>query len=132
MAVTLGTTPAYALDTAGSFSASIGTGSTGAAVGTVADTLLTTTAYTGVLTAAGEVTCATGEASIQAAVTGTGNPLTLRTPGACTIVDGAVEYTLTWTSVLGTSGQLYVTCIWVGGAKTCTPGVLHGELVPII
>jgi len=121
---------AFAIDTKGAFDASITASSNGGAVGHVSDTINPGVAYTTVLTASGGGTCllATGEVTITGVDTATGNPSNTSTAGACNLFNGTVQYTLTWTSVLGTSGQLQKTCVWADGIQVCTPSAVHGQL----
>ena len=109
---------------AATLSVSIGVSGNGAASGTVSGI---GSSYTSVLTASGTGTCAllNGVVTVADFDTGAGNPSTTSTSGApCTLYDATVEYTLTYTSVLGASGTFYRTCKWVLGNKTCSPAGL--------
>lgn len=129
IALTTTAIPASALDTAGTFSAQITPSTTtGGATATMSDSLFTSNSYTVALSADGGGTCSSGEGTIQAVADGSGNPVTVSTPGTCRLADGTVHYTLVWVSALGTTGQLDVTCVWALGSATCTPGTLHVTL----
>ena len=124
---------AFAIDTTGAFDASITAAPNGGAAGLVSDTIDTGVGYTTVLTATGGGTCllTTGEVTIQGVSTASGNPARTSTAGACNLYNATVQYTLTWTSVLGTTGQLQKTCVWAIGIMVCTPSAVHGT-IPII
>lgn len=79
--------------------------------------------YTSVLTATGGGTCTLLNAAVTIADydTGYGNPSWTDTAGACTLYNATVEYTLTYTSVLGVTGVYYRTCVWELGTQICTP-----------
>lgn len=100
--------------------ASIDVSSNGAAVGSVGGI---GGSYTSVLTATGGGTCALLNAPsvIADADTGSGNPSTTSTEGGCTLFNATVEYTLTYTSVLGVTGVFYRTCVWELGTQICSP-----------
>ena len=122
LVVPLLASPANAVSTDGAFFAGIAVTSTGAAIGTVSDTINPNTAYTTVLTATGTGTCAlfTGEIIIASADIGSGNPSVTHTAGSCHLYNASVLYTLTWTSLLGTSAQFQEACVWILGNQTCT------------
>jgi hypothetical protein len=80
----------------------IGVGSHGEAHGAVTDTINPSSVYTTVLTATGGGTCA------------------LDTQGGCTLYDATVDYTLTYTTVVGVTSSFYRTCTWVLGKATCS------------
>jgi len=106
---------------AATLAVSISVSGNGAATGSVSGI---GSSYTSVLTASGTGTCAllNGAVTIADFGTGSGNPSVTTTSGApCTVFDGSVEYTLTYTSVLGASGSFYRTCKWVIGNLTCSP-----------
>jgi len=94
--------------------------STGAACGVVADNL-TNANYTAALTATGVESTVAASGVILDAVTGGGNPARLCTTGGLTPpLYRTIEYTLEWTSVLGTTGSLTKTCVWIGFLGSCT------------
>ena len=79
--------------------------------------------FTSVLTASGSGTCAlaNGTANIAAFDTDSGNPSLTHTNGAlCSLYNATVEYTLTFTAVIGATQTFYRSCVWVLGKQTCT------------
>lgn len=52
--------------------------------------------------------------------TDTGNPASACTSGGFNSTYAAVQYTLEWTSVLGTTGSLVKTCVEALGIPICT------------
>lgn len=75
------------------------------------------------LTATGGGTCGLLGPTVQivaAARDGFANPVSVSTPGACALYDATVFYTVTWTGIPGTSGQLPIACVWRSAVKTCT------------
>ena len=89
--------------------------------GYVADSL-SGASYTTVLTATGvENRNTLTNGTILAADTGSGNPSTTHTEGGFDSQYAAVVYTLTWTGVLGTTGELTRVCVEVLGVPVCTP-----------
>ena len=133
-AVPLFTSPAQAatvdVNLAGSFDASIEVGLNAAATGNVSDTINPTVSYLTALTATGGGTCllATGEVAVTGVNTANGNPSVTHTLGSCNLYNASVEYTLTWTSILGTTGQFQRSCEWVIGIQICSPDRVHGQL----
>ena len=133
-AVPLLASPAHAaaadLNLTGAFDASIEVGLNAAATGTVSDTINPTVSYVTALTATGGGTCllATGEVAVTGVNTATGNPSVTHTLGSCNLYNASVEYTLTWTSILGTTGQFQRSCEWVIGIQVCSPDKVHGQL----
>lgn len=105
---------------AATISISIDVSSSGAATGSVGGI---GGSYTSVLTATGGGTCAllNAPAVIAGFDSGSGNPSTTSTAGACTLYNATVDYTLTYTSVLGVTGTYYRTCVWELGTQICTP-----------
>jgi hypothetical protein len=91
-----------------------------AATGLVQDTL-TGASYTTVLTATGFETDTSRHGTIIDFDTGTGNPSRTSTLGGFDSSFAKVEYTLTWTSVLGTTGTLPVTCVEAFNQAICSP-----------
>jgi hypothetical protein len=91
-----------------------------AACGVVKDTT-TNANYTAVLTATGfESTVAANGAVLDEALA-SGNPARPCTQGGFNSQYAVVVYTLTWTSVLGTTGTLSRTCAEALGIPVCTP-----------
>lgn len=138
LAATLGlgtvTAPAHAdIDLTGQFRVSIDVANNGAAVGFVSDTINTDSSYFIVLTASGSGTCGLTGPVVTIADFGTdgfSNPASTSTAGACALYNASVEYTLTWTSILGTTATLPVSCNWTLGAKRCTQSSAVGD-VPV-
>jgi hypothetical protein len=91
-----------------------------AATGYVGDTL-TGANYTTVLTAVGFETDTVRHGTIIDFDTATGNPSTTSTLGGFDSDFAKVEYTLEWTSVLGTSGTIVVSCVEAFNQAICTP-----------
>lgn len=113
----------------GYFDANIVVAQNGAAQGTVTDTLNPYVTYTTALTSSGGGTCllTTGEVVLDDFGTNYGNPSITTTKGACSLYDASVLYTLTWTSILGTTGQTQVACYWLLGNRWCSDGHVHGD-----
>ncbi len=141
LASTMGLTsiasPAHAslINLGGKFIAKIDVAQNGAAVGTVSDTISTDSTYYTVLTATGGGTCSLLSPTVvitDVDYDGFSNPSMTSTEGACNLYNATVEYTLTWTSILGTTGVLPVTCDWVLGTKTCTLQGATGDVSRII
>jgi len=86
----------------------------------VQDTL-TGASYTSVLTATGFETDTARHGTIIDFDTATGNPSQTSTLGGFDSSFAKVEYTLTWTSVLGTTGILPVTCVEAFNQAICSP-----------
>lgn len=105
---------------AATISVSIDVSSSGGATGSVGGI---GGSYTSALTATGGGTCALLNSPVVIADfdTGSGNPSTTSTAGACTLFNGTVSYTLTYTSLLGVTGTYYRTCVWELGTQICTP-----------
>jgi hypothetical protein len=131
MIISLMAGPASAVDLTGIFTVSINpVTANGSAFGTLSDGLNPGTSYITALTATGSGTCSlTGtEVVIDGVSTASGNPAYTHTLGACDLYNATVEYTLTWTSILGTTGQFQRTCVWVIGIQVCTPPSVSGHL----
>src|SRR5690348_6898405 len=96
----------------------------------ISDGINPTTSYITALTATGSGTCslAGAEVVIDGVSTASGNPAYTHTAGACTLYNATVEYTLTWTSILGTTGQFQRTCVWVIGIQEWSPPGVSGQL----
>lgn len=90
------------------------------ATGLVRDDLSGAT-YTSVLTVTGVQTDGARHGTILDFDTDTGNPSETEVQGGFDSTYAAVEYTLSWTSVLGTTGTFTVTCGEVLGTPICTP-----------
>jgi opacity protein-like surface antigen len=90
-----------------------------AACGFVYDAVTGTT-YTAVLTASGIESTGAANATIVDEATDTGNPAEPCTGGGFDSQYAGMQYTLTWTSVLGTTGTLPVTCVEVQNQPVCT------------
>ena len=71
---------------------------------------LTSAYYTAVLTATGYVSTVSKNDAIASQAMHSGNPARPCTDGAFDSSIAAVVYTLTWTSVLGTTGSMVKTC----------------------
>ena len=88
------------------------------ACGLVRDSL-TSARYTAVLTATGYAsTGVTRNSVITGQATATGNPAVPCIDGVFDPSVAAVVYTLTWTSVLGTTGTLVKTCVEIPPSST--------------
>lgn len=90
------------------------------ATGLVSDDLSGAT-YTTVLTATGIQTDGFRHGTVIDFDTATGNPAYTSTEGGFDSQYAGVQYTLTWTSVLGTTGTFTRTCFEVLGVPVCTP-----------
>ena len=91
------------------------------ACGFVGDTLTGAPSYTMVLTATGLETTGAATGVILDVATASGNPATACTTGGFNSQYAAVQYTMEWTSVLGTTGTLVRTCVEALGVPICTP-----------
>ena len=91
-----------------------------AATGLVEETL-SGVEYTSVLTATGIESDGARHGTIVDFDTDTGNPSETSTLGGFDSKYAGMEYTLTWTSVLGTTGSFTVTCVEALGIPICTP-----------
>jgi hypothetical protein len=100
---------------------------------TLSDTIHSTYTYLMTVTAVGFGTCSLTSGTVQIEgydVKGFGNPLKATTPGTCNLYDAVVEYTITWTTLSGSQGQLPIRCIWLlGSGPTCDVRGVHGEFV---
>lgn len=89
------------------------------ACGYVGDTL-TGAYYTATLTATGYESTIAANGIILDADTDSGNPATPCTSGGFDSRYAVMVYTLTWTSVFGTTGTLVRTCVEANGIPACT------------
>jgi len=89
------------------------------ATGYVGDSL-TNANYTSVLTATGFETTGATNGVILDFDTGSGNPSLTSTDGGFDSQYAKVVYTLTWTSVLGTTGELTKVCVEALNQPICT------------
>jgi hypothetical protein len=89
------------------------------ATGYVGDSL-TNANYTSVLTATGFETTGATNGVILDFDTGSGNPSLTSTGGGFDSQYAKVVYTLTWTSVLGTTGELTKVCVEALNQPICT------------
>ena len=113
--------PSASALTVGPLTATINVDRSGfSATGYVGDTLTNAT-YTSVLTATGFQTTGTRNGVILDYDTGVGNPSLTSTNGGFDSQYAKVVYTLTWTSVLGTTGELTVVCVEALNQPICTP-----------
>ncbi len=87
------------------------------ACGVVRDTL-TSARYTAVLTATGYESTVSRNGVILGEASASGNPATPCTAGGFDSSIAVVEYTLTWTSILGTTGTMTKTCVEVPPSST--------------
>jgi hypothetical protein len=134
LAISVVASPAHATNVNGSFDADITVYGNGAATAYVSDTIEPTNSYTIALTGSGGGTCllTTGEQLLIDFATGGGNPASASIGGGCNFYNADVLYTLTWTTLLGTTGQIQVDCVWAIGIKVCTPGHVHGNVGDIV
>lgn len=88
---------------------------------------LTSANYTAVLTATGAQSSVSRNGVILSQGMDSGNPATPCTSGGFDSSIAAVEYTLEWTSVLGTTGSMTKTCAEVPPAST----TIHIDPPPI-
>lgn len=91
-----------------------------AACGVVRDNLTGAPNYTAVLTATGFESSVAANGVILDVATASGNPANPCTSGGFNSTYAVVQYTLEWTSVLGTTGSLVKTCFEVLGIPVCT------------
>ena len=87
------------------------------ACGVVRDDL-TSAHYTAVLTATGYESTVSRNGVILGEASASGNPATPCTPGGFDSSIAVVEYTLTWTSILGTTGTMTKTCVEIPPSST--------------
>lgn len=98
-------------------------GTNGGATATLSDTILPSNRYLLTLTATGAGACGFPGPTVQIAdtdVQGSTNPVSATVSGACTLYNGTVVYTVTWTGLPGSSGQFPVHCTWVLGTQQCS------------
>lgn len=110
--------PTGAHATTREFRVRLDVGSNGGAVATLVDTIMPSSQYLLTLTSAGTGTCGLTGPTVQIAdfdVQGFANPVAASVAGACTLYNGSVAYTVTWTGLPGTSGQFPVQRTWVLG-----------------
>ena len=118
------TLPAPPAHAAGSFDLRAQIAPNGAATATLSDTLVPSNRYLLTLTATGGGTCGVPGPMVEIAQTareGYANPVSAATPGACTLYDASMVYTVTWNGNPGSSGQLPIYCTWVEGTQQCSP-----------
>lgn len=120
-ALSLAPVPASA---AGAVTISVKPQANGGATASITDTVLASNYYIVALTATGTGTCSLTGPTVQIADAGigSGNPASADTSGACALYNGHVDYLFTWSGLPGTSGQLPVSCTWLLGRMSCTPG----------
>ena len=87
----------------------------------VGDDLLNAPSYTIALTSTGAQSTGAANGIILDAATDSGNPAQACVTGGFDSQFASVTYTLTWTSVLGTTGTLVVTCAEVFNQTVCSP-----------